>query len=317
MTFSTELWDSNADVYGAILSHPFITGLTDGTLPESAFAHFVVQDAIYLRDYARALAVVASRAPDSAAMQMFARHAADAVAAELELHAALLPELGISPADVAAAEPSPACLAYTSYLLATARGGSYAEGVGVVLPCYWIYWEVGKELVRRGSPDARFQRWIDTYSGDEFAGVVRDVIAETDRIGAFLSGDERAAVARHYRTTSRYEWMFWDSAYRQESWPVLCEVAGPRLPAGAPVRKRPCPPRAGRGIVRQMSRMSHRLVLGLCGTMPRTPMQPAAKDYTRLSAIHRYRWVGRDTGNCHMRRGSSGRPRAAKLAAVV
>ena len=220
MTFSTELWDSNADVYGAILSHPFITGLTDGTLPEPAFAHFVVQDALYLRDYARALAVVASRAPDSAAMQMFASHAAEAVAAELELHAALLPELGISPADVAAAEPSPVCLAYTSYLLATTRGGSYAEGVGVVLPCYWIYWEVGKELVRRGSPDARFQRWIDTYSGDEFAGVVRDVIAETDRTGAFLSGDERAAVARHYRTTSRYEWMFWDSAYRQESWPV-------------------------------------------------------------------------------------------------
>jgi thiaminase (transcriptional activator TenA) len=241
MTFSTELWDSNAGVYRAILSHPFITGLTDGTLPEPAFAHFLVQDALYLRDYARALAVVATRAPDPAAMQMFARHAAEAVAAELELHAALLPGLGISPADMAAAEPSPACLAYTSYLLATTHGGSYAEGVGVVLPCYWIYWEVGKELVRRGSPDARFQRWIDTYSGDEFAGVVRDVIAETDRIGAFLSGGERAAVARHYRTTSRYEWMFWDSAYRQESWPFLREVADLRLPSGVPAGKRRWP----------------------------------------------------------------------------
>ena len=230
MTFSNELWDSNADVFAAILSHPFITGLTDGTLPEAAFAHFVVQDALYLRDYARALAVVATLAPDSAAMQMFARHAAEAVAAELELHSALLPELGISLAEAEAAEPSPVCLAYTSYLLATTRGGSYAEGVGVVLPCYWIYWEAGKELVRRGSPDARFQRWIDTYSGDEFAGAVRDVIAEADRIGAFLSGGERAAVMRHYRTTSRYEWMFWDSAYRQESWPVLCEDAGPCLP---------------------------------------------------------------------------------------
>ena len=235
MSLTSELWSSSSDLYEAILSHPFITGLTDGTLPEAAFAHFVVQDALYLRDYARALAVVATRAPDSAAMQMFARHAADAVAVELELHSALLPELGISPAEAAAAEPSPVCLAYTSYLLATTRGGSYAEGVGVVLPCYWIYWEVGKELVRRGSPDARFQRWIDTYSGDEFAGVVRDVIAEADRIGAFLSGAERDAVARHYRTTSRYEWMFWDGAYRQESWPVLCEVAGPCFPAAVPV----------------------------------------------------------------------------------
>jgi thiaminase/transcriptional activator TenA len=220
MTFTEGLWAGSADIFAAILAHPFITGLTDGTLPEAAFAHFVLQDGLYLRDYARALAVVASRAPDSATMQMFARHAADAVAAELELHSALLPELGISVAQAQAAEPTPVNLAYTSYLLATVRGGSYAEGVGVVLPCYWIYWEVGKELVRRGSPDPRFQRWIDTYSAEEFAAVVRDVIAEADRVGAFLSEPERRQVARHYRTTSRYEWMFWDSAYQQESWPL-------------------------------------------------------------------------------------------------
>lgn len=220
MTFTEELWASNADLFDAILAHPFITGLTDGTLPPAAFAHFVVQDALYLRDYARALAVVATRAPDPGAMQMFARHAADAVAAELELHSSLMPELGISPAEMAAAGPSPVNLAYTSYLLATTQGGSYAEGVAVVLPCYRVYWEVGKELVRRGSPDARFQRWIDTYSGDEFAAVVRDVIAEADRLGVSLSGPQRSLAARHYRATTRYEWMFWDSAYRQETWPV-------------------------------------------------------------------------------------------------
>ncbi len=221
MTFTDELWAANADIYAAILAHPFITGLTDGTLPEAAFAHYVVQDAIYLRDYARSLAAVATRAPDPEAMQMFARHAADAVTAELELHSALLPELGISKQVAEAAEPTPANLAYTSYLLATTLGGSYAEGVGAVLPCYWIYWKVGKELLHRGSPDPRFQRWIDTYAAEEFGGVVRAVLAEADKAGAALSPAERAQVARHYRTTSRYEWLFWDSAYRMETWPVL------------------------------------------------------------------------------------------------
>ena len=220
MTFTDELWAANADIYAAILAHPFITGLTDGTLPEAAFAHYLVQDAIYLRDYARSLAVVATRAPSSAAMQMFARHAADAVAAELELHCALLPELGIAPEVAAAAEPTPANLAYTSYLLATTLGGTYAEGVGVVLPCYWIYWEVGKELLRRGSPDPRFQRWIDTYAAEEFGDVVRAVLSEADKAGSVLLPAERAKVARHYRMTSRYEWLFWDSAYRMETWPV-------------------------------------------------------------------------------------------------
>ena len=151
---------------------------------------------------------------------MFARHSADAVAAELELHGSLLPELGISADVLAAAEPAPTNLAYTSYLMASIRGGSYAEGVGAVLPCYWIYAEVGGELIRRGSPDPRYQRWIDTYGGEEFGAVVRDVLAETDRIGPFLSAAERERVRRHFHATSRYEWMFWEMGYRQESWPV-------------------------------------------------------------------------------------------------
>lgn len=219
-SFAGELWESIGDIYDAILAHPFITGLTDGTLPAASFAFFVVQDGLYLKQYAAALAAVASRAPTPGATRMFARHAADAVAVEWELHATLLPELGISAAAAAAAEPAPTNLAYTSYLLATIRGGSYAEGIGAVLPCYWIYREVGKELVRTGSPDRRYQRWIDTYGGDEFDAVVRDVLAETEAAGATLSAAERASVRRHFRITSRYEWMFWDMGYRQESWPV-------------------------------------------------------------------------------------------------
>ncbi|HXC82577.1 MAG TPA: thiaminase II [Trebonia sp.] len=219
-SFTTELWDSITDIYGAILAHPFITGLTDGTLPAEAFAFYVVQDGLYLKQYASALAAVASRAPETAAMRMFARHAADTVTVEQELHSQLLPALGISAGRAAAAQPAPTNLAYTSYLLATIRGGTYAEGIGAVLPCYWIYREVGKELVRLGSPDSRYQRWIDTYGGDEFGAVVREVIAEADRVGASLSEAERVLVGRHFRTTSRYEWMFWDMGYRKESWPV-------------------------------------------------------------------------------------------------
>jgi thiaminase/transcriptional activator TenA len=89
-----------------------------------------------------------------------------------------------------------------------------------VLPCYWIYWEVGKELLRRGSPDPRYQQWIGTYGGDEFGSVVRQVIGVTEALAPSLAPPERALVHQHFRTTSRYEWMFWDMGYRQEGWPV-------------------------------------------------------------------------------------------------
>jgi thiaminase/transcriptional activator TenA len=219
-TFTAELWQGVTPTYGAILKHPFLAGLTDGSLPPDAFAFYVVQDALYLQRYAQALAAVASRAPDGAAVQMFAQHAADAIAVERTLHDSLLADLGIDPAAAAAAEPAPTTLAYTSYLLATTGGGSYAEGVGAVLPCYWIYWEVGQELLRRGSPDPRYQKWIGTYGGEEFGEVVRQVLGVTDRLGPGLSPAERAVVHRHFRVTSRYEWMFWDMGYRKESWPL-------------------------------------------------------------------------------------------------
>jgi thiaminase/transcriptional activator TenA len=218
--FTSELWQGIGDIYRGILVHPFLTGLTDGSLPQGTFAFYVVQDALYLRQYAKALAAVASRAPDAAGTEMFARHAADAVAVERALHESLLTDLGIDPAAASAAKPAPTNLAYTSYLLAAIYGGSYADGIGAILPCYWIYWEVGKELQRRGSPDPRYQRWIDTYGGEEFGAAVRAVLAVTDELGPVLAPRERERVHQHFRVTSRYEWMFWDMGYRKQTWPI-------------------------------------------------------------------------------------------------
>ena len=218
--FTSELWQGIGDIYRGILVHPFLTGLTDGSLPQGTFAFYVVQDALYLRQYAQVLAAVASRAPDAAGTEMFARHAADAVAVERALHESLLTDLGIDPATASAAKPAPTNLAYTSYLLAAIYGGSYADGIGAILPCYWIYWEVGKELQRRGSPDPRYQRWIDTYGGEEFGAAVRAVLAVTDELGPVLAPRERERVHQHFRVTSRYEWMFWDMGYRKQTWPI-------------------------------------------------------------------------------------------------
>jgi thiaminase/transcriptional activator TenA len=218
--FSAELWQGSADIYQAIIEHPFVTGLTDGSLPAEAFTFYVLQDAHYLRGYARALAAVASRAPDTLQTAMFARHAANIVEVELGLHDSLMASLGIDPADLAATEEAPTTVGYVSYLLATISGGSYADGIAAVLPCYWIYWEVGKHLLAKGSPVPRYQHWIDTYSGDEFAAEVRDVIAVADAVGPGLSAAERDRAGRIFRTTSRYEWMFWDMGYHMRGWSV-------------------------------------------------------------------------------------------------
>jgi thiaminase/transcriptional activator TenA len=219
-SWTATLWQQIEPTFAAILAHPFLAGLTDGSLDEQRFAYYLAQDAHYLRDYARALAIVGAKAPEHTATGVFAAHAAQAVEVELALHGTLLPQLGIDPAELSAVPISPTTTAYTSYLLATTYGGTFAEGLAAVLPCYWIYQRVGAELLGRGSPDPRFALWIDTYGGEAFAATVAQVRALADRTGRELAAAEAERAAAHFGTTSRYEWMFWDAAWRLESWPV-------------------------------------------------------------------------------------------------
>ncbi len=219
-SFTEELWGGITAIFEAILAHPFIQGLTDGTLPEEAFRFYVIQDALYLRDYARALALAAAKAPQEQAIAMFCHHAAGAIEVERQLHESFFRDFGLTEQQVRATPVAPTNLAYTSYLLRVAYAEPFHELVGAVLPCYWIYQEVGTRLATRGSPNPLYRRWIETYGGEEFGRVVREVLQLTDRIAEALTPAQRAAAARHFVTTSRYEWMFWEMGWRMERWPV-------------------------------------------------------------------------------------------------
>jgi len=220
MAFTDELWEAIEAIYGAILRHPFLTGLTDGSLARESFRFYAVQDALYLREFARGLSLAGARAPRDEWIIMFDEHAAEALRVERALHEGFFREFGLSPEDVATTPLAPTNLAYTSYLLAVAYGRPFHEAIAALLPCYWIYWEVGKTLERAGSPDALYARWIGTYASEGFGAVVRGVLGATDAVAASLGSAERETMRRHFVTTSRYEWLFWEMGYTRERWPV-------------------------------------------------------------------------------------------------
>jgi thiaminase/transcriptional activator TenA len=215
-----ELWRSIEGVYAEILAHPFLRDLTGGTLTEECFRFYVLQDAIYLREYARALSLAGIRSTDESALVMLNEHSAGAITVERSLHEGFLEDLGVTREEADATEASPTTLAYTSFLLRTATLGDYPEVLGAVLPCYWIYSEVGKALLERGSLNPMYQRWIDTYGGEEFGALVEAVLDLTDKVCEDLNPAQKTRVTRAFITTSRYEWMFWDAAWRLEGWPV-------------------------------------------------------------------------------------------------
>lgn len=221
MNTTEDLWAEMAPTYAEILEHPFIAGLRDGSLREDRFQYYVFQDSLYLREYCRALCAVAARAPHPEWTALFASHAAEAIRVETELHAGLLERLGATEAEAVAVPASPTTTAYTSYLLAATHGRSFAEGLGAVLPCYWIYREVGRDLVRSGSPNPVYAEWIATYGDAQFDAVVQAVLAVVTRLGEETDGAAIEAMRPHVGLCARYEYMFWDAAWRLERWPLI------------------------------------------------------------------------------------------------
>lgn len=219
-TFSSELWAGIDALMARILALPFNRELAAGTLAPERFRFYVMQDSLYLNSYSRALSLASAKAPDASAMLRFAKSAQEALEVERILHAGFLQQFGVSHHDLAQARKSPACEAYTNFLLATAATGSYEELVAAVLPCFWIYWHVGQEIAKIAAPENPYQAWIDTYNAPVFADAVKAVIAITDETAEAASPDARTRMVSAFQLSSIYEWMFWDSAYRQEQWPV-------------------------------------------------------------------------------------------------
>jgi thiaminase/transcriptional activator TenA len=214
------LWAEIEPIYGAILHHPFIEGLTSGELHVDRFVQFISQDTHYLQDYVRTLLILAAKSPDFEVTKMLTTHAAAAATAETGLHAELMTGLGRDPAELLAFDARPTTRAYTTFLVATVLLGSFADGLAAILPCFWIYAEVGQHLKQAGSPNPVYQRWIDSYGSDDYLREVNLALDLTDRVGLGLGSEVEAIARQHFRTAARYEWLFWDAAQRQEAWPV-------------------------------------------------------------------------------------------------
>jgi thiaminase/transcriptional activator TenA len=215
MTFTNSLWKGIGGIYQAIVDHPFNRELARGTLALERFKFYVQQDALYLVDFARALAMVGTRARVPARFLDFLDFAREGLVVERALHEEYFRRFDI-PSD---AEQAPGCFAYTNYLIATAAGRSFEEAVAALLPCFWIYREVGMHIVGRSAPQNPYQLWIDTYAGEEFAAAVRRAIEITEEVAAETTDRKRRRMTEAFVLSSRLEWIFWDGAYRMESWP--------------------------------------------------------------------------------------------------
>ena len=201
------------------LTHPFVVGLGNGSLPLEKFQFYMCQDYIFLIEYSRVLALATAKAPDLDTMGRFARLLDATLNQEMALHRAFAAECGISAETLAATQAAPTTQAYTNHLVRVAALGDLAAIVSAVLPCQWGYSEIGQALARQGKPSAPafYGKWIDMYADPEFAALstwLRDVL---DRLAPAANEKQLAQI---FQTSARYEYLFWEMAYQMQDWPV-------------------------------------------------------------------------------------------------
>jgi hydroxymethylpyrimidine/phosphomethylpyrimidine kinase len=197
----------------AIYGLGFIRGLAEGTLPEQEFAYYLAQDAIYLNGYSRVLARASALAPTEAEQLFWARSSQQCLEVESELHRNWLSTRTVQ------SELGPVTKSYVDHLLASSAGGSYAVLVAAVLPCFWLYAEVGEtlhaEYLAAGAHDGHpYADWLRTYADEDFAAATLRAIEIADGAGRAASAGERKAMITAFRHSCRYEVEFFDAPSR-------------------------------------------------------------------------------------------------------
>lgn len=206
--------------------HPFLVAMVDGTLAKDNFQYYVVQDAMYLQDFADCLRRLAQNPgvseTDSKRLDAFAKGAEDA---EMALHNSFFKEWNISAEGV---EQMPNCLLYTSYMKRIVVTKSHAQGLAVLLPCFWVYMHVGKcmlklrdELGDSVKRPPEFDAWINMYGGEDFEREVKAFIAMVDAACESATAEEFNEMKTHFFMSCKLEHMFWDQASNMMKWPTI------------------------------------------------------------------------------------------------
>lgn len=222
MEFTKRLELKVEDLRQKAMEHPFVDGLGSGELSEEIFKYYLVQDYLYLIDYAKIFALGAIKARDIELIQNFTNSQNLILNSEMETHRGYMKEFGISLEEANNSEPSQINLSYTHYMYTKTAQGGVEEFVAAILPCMWGYLEIADRLVEKFGilEDNLYKNWLEMYTSDEFREQTHYFKDLINKIALTKTSEELDYLEEIFVNTTKYEYLFWDMAYKQESWQV-------------------------------------------------------------------------------------------------
>jgi thiaminase/transcriptional activator TenA len=220
LKFSQYVRQKADPIWNASFQHPFVKGIASGELPLDRFRYYVLQDSYYLSHFAQVQALGSAKAADLYTSNRMAAHVQGTYEAELALHENFIQRLEISPEELRAFKPAPTAYAYTSHMLRCAYTGHLGDILAAILPCYWLYYEIGERQKHATPEEPIYREWIAAYHGDWFRELVEEQIQRLDDVAYLVNEADRNRMEEHFLRSSQYEYLFWDMAYRREAWPI-------------------------------------------------------------------------------------------------
>lgn len=211
--YSDALWQKS-------FSHPFVQGIKNGTLAMEKFRFYIKQDAYYVREFAKLHGMAAAQTDDADAVAKLLRIGVGLAEGELQLHQSVFQTLGISDQEWAAFCPAPDAYAYISHLYHVVSKGKLGYTLAALMPCPWLYYEIGLHLKEARPKEKVFQDWIEQYSNEangEHVAAERDL---WDEVAGSADKAERDRMIHIFMQSSYYELQFWEMGGALSDWPI-------------------------------------------------------------------------------------------------
>lgn len=218
MSFFERLKSEAADEWLAYTEHPFTEALGDGTLPEAAFKDYLVQDYLFLIEFARAYALAAYKAPTLGDMRDALAAMSAILDVEMDLHVSICANWGLSSDDLEASDAAPETLAYTRYVLETGMRGDLLALKVALSPCVIGYAEIASRLATYpGACSERntYANWISEYAGDAYQDVAAQATKSLDKLAErYLTPARERELHGIFKEATRLEADFWEMGWR-------------------------------------------------------------------------------------------------------
>ena len=219
MKITEKLYENVREIWEGYHNHPFVCGIADGSLSIERFQFYMIQDYLYLFEYAKVFALGVVKSDNHENMKMFSSSIDTILNGEMKIHCGYMKKLGISEDEADNTVMSLANRSYTEYMISVGFRGDELDILAAILACSWSYQQIGKRIAEQNPSSLKHEfygAWVEGYSSKEYEEANLAIMNLMDSLAENCTQKQVERLTEIFVNCSRYEAMFWDMSWDME-----------------------------------------------------------------------------------------------------